>query len=105
MSGHEREPEERAHGTVPAWARPSGEARGALPNSPFVKTKGRSRRWTQPEPGDTLESIAARELSQLAPADALRSLQSWNLHLMLRPFPRGSLIGADIVYLEPPLAR
>jgi N-acyl-D-aspartate/D-glutamate deacylase len=68
-----------------------------------VKTPSRSRRWIQPEPGDTLESIAARELPALEPAEALRALQSWNLHLLLRPFPRGSLIGADVVYLEPPI--
>jgi len=70
-----------------------------------VKPPSASRRWIQPEPGDTLESIAARELSHLSPEDALRALQSWNLHLMLRPFPRGGLLGADVVYLEPPLPR
>ena len=85
----------------------SAKRRGARPSGRLgpVSTPSPSRRWTQPEPGDTLESIAARELSQLASAEALRSLQSWNLHLLLRPFPRGQLIGADIVYLEPPLAR
>jgi hypothetical protein len=61
-----------------------------------------TRRWIQPEAGDTLASIAARELPELLPADALRSLQSWNLHLLLRPGVPGALIGADVVWLEPP---
>lgn len=65
----------------------------------------RSRRWIQPEPGDTLASIAARELPDLPAADALRALQSWNLHLLLRPGMPGALIGADVVWLEAPLPR
>jgi hypothetical protein len=70
-----------------------------------VPTPIRTRRWIQPEPGDTLASIAARELPELPAADALRSLQSWNLHLVLRPGVPGTLIGADVVWLEPPLPR
>jgi hypothetical protein len=70
-----------------------------------VPTPSRSRRWIQPEPGDTLASIAARELSELPAADALRSLQSWNLHLILRPGMPGVLIGGDVVWLEPPVPR
>jgi hypothetical protein len=68
-----------------------------------VPTPSRTRRWIQPEPGDTLASIAARELPELPAADALRTLQSWNLHLLLRPGTPGALIGADVVWLEPPL--
>ena len=62
----------------------------------------RTRRFTQPEASDTLASIAARELPELPAEDALRALQSWNLHLLLRPGMPGSLIGADVVWLEPP---
>jgi hypothetical protein len=65
----------------------------------------RTRRWIQPEPGDTFASIAERELSSLPVAEALRALQSWNLHLLLRPGTPGVLIGADVVWLEPPLPR
>ena len=54
---------------------------------------------------DTLASVAARELPELPPADALRALQSWNLHLILRPGMPGALIGADVVWLEPPQPR
>jgi hypothetical protein len=67
----------------------------------------RQRRWTSPQPGDTLASVAAREFPQLAPEDATRQLTSWNLHLAIRPLgnlPPGSLLGSDVVYLEPPLA-
>ena len=64
-----------------------------------------TRRWIQPETGDTLASIAARELPDLPASDALRALQSWNLHLVLRPGMAGSLIGADVVWLEPPRPR
>jgi hypothetical protein len=65
----------------------------------------RPRRWIHPEPGDTLAAVAARELPDLPAADALRSLQMWNLHLILRPGMPGALIGADVVWLEPPLPR
>ena len=68
-------------------------------------TPSRTRRWVQPERDDTLASIAARELSDLPAADALRALQSWNLHLILRPGTPGVLIGADVVWLEPPLPK
>jgi hypothetical protein len=63
------------------------------------------RRWTSPRPGDTLASVAQRELPQLAAADALKQLSSWNLHIVVRPLPGlppGSLLGSDVVYLEPP---
>jgi hypothetical protein len=68
----------------------------------------RQRRWTSPQPGDTLASLAARELPQLAPEDAAKQLGSWNLQLLIRPLPGlppGQLLGSDVVYLEPPLAR
>ena len=68
-------------------------------------TPNRTRRWVQPEDGDTLAALAARELPDLPAADALRALQSWNLHLILRPGTPGVLIGADVVWLEPPLPR
>jgi hypothetical protein len=76
-----------------------------LPDSAAVETPSRARRWIQPEPGDSFESVARRELPELPAADALRALQSWNLHLLVRPGLAGALIGADVVYLEPPLPR
>ena len=65
----------------------------------------RTRRFIQPEASDTLASIAARELPELPAEGALRLLQSWNLHLLLRPGVPGTLIGADVVWLEPPRPR
>jgi len=64
-----------------------------------------TRRWIQPAASDTLATIAARELPDLPEAEALRALQSWNLHIVLRPGMQGSLIGADVVWLEPPRPR
>lgn len=62
-----------------------------------------ARRFVFPEPGDTLEVLAAR----LLPGDegAAARLQSWNLHLAMRRAPvgePGELLCTDIVYLEPP---
>jgi hypothetical protein len=62
-----------------------------------------SRRYVFPDPGDTLTTVAAREL----PSDdsAVQLLQSWNLHLLIRrPVgPDGALLPTDIVYVEPPV--
>lgn len=61
------------------------------------------RRFIHPREGDTLATIAARELPDLP--DALNRLQSWNLHVLVRPLPGlapGSLLGSDIVYVEGP---
>jgi hypothetical protein len=68
----------------------------------------RQRRWTSPQPGDTIATLAARELPSLAPEEAAKQVGSWNLHLLVRPLPGlapGQLLGSDVVYLEPPLAR
>jgi hypothetical protein len=56
-----------------------------------------------PEPGDTLETIAARELPGVDGA-AMR-LASWNLHLAVRRTPIGApgeLLCTDIVYVQEP---
>ena len=74
---------------------------------PMSDPLSRQRRWTSPQPGDTLGSIAARELPKLAPEAGAKQLGSWNLHLVIRPLPGlapGELLGSDVVYLEPPLA-
>ncbi|MEE4381674.1 MAG: hypothetical protein V2J02_06730 [Pseudomonadales bacterium] len=64
---------------------------------------GRSRRFVAPRPGDDFEAIARRELPELELAEALERLQSWNLHLFARQ-PSGRVLGADVVFVEPPLA-
>ena len=67
-------------------------------------TLSRQRRFILPAPGDTLETIAARELPDLAPAAAMEQLQAWNLHIFLMRRPAGLLTGCDVVFVEPPLA-
>jgi hypothetical protein len=54
------------------------------------------RRYIHPEPGEGWEDVAAR----IPGADAA-TLQSWNLHLAMRPPPL-SLTPIDIVFVEPP---
>jgi len=65
------------------------------------------RRFVYPAEGETLESIAARELPDLPAEQRLPALQSWNLHVLIRPLPGmppGTLLGSDIIYVEPPAA-
>ncbi len=60
---------------------------------------------------DTWETIAARELPEQEIADACGMLQSWNLHVFMRPAaPEGSsregnpILPSDIIFVEPPVA-
>jgi hypothetical protein len=75
-----------------------------------MTTEGRVRRSIFPTEGDTWETIAERELGG-AGEDTLGQLQSWNLHVFMRPAaPEGSsragnpILPSDVVFLEPPLA-
>jgi len=54
------------------------------------------RRFLHPQPGEGWEEIAGR----VADAD-VATLQSWNLHLAMRP-PPIVLTPVDIVFVEPP---
>lgn len=67
------------------------------------------RRSILPASGDSWESIASRELAELDNAVGL--LQSWNLHVFMRPAaPEGSarqgnpILPSDVIFLEPPAA-
>ncbi|XOV82241.1 MAG: hypothetical protein ACFHXK_15430 [bacterium] len=60
------------------------------------------RRFVSPQPGDTIETIAARELPDLALEEAVSQLTSWNLHIFLMRSPHGLITGSDVVFLEPP---
>lgn len=53
------------------------------------------RRFVHPEPGEGWEALAARVSIDVA------SLQSWNLHLAMRP-PPIVLTPIDLVFVEPP---
>jgi hypothetical protein len=67
------------------------------------------RRSIFPAEGDTWEQIAERELG--GDESAVSQLQSWNLHVFMRPAaPEGSpragnpILPSDVIFLEPPLA-
>ena len=69
------------------------------------------RRSTFPLEGDSWRSIAERELADQDLEAAVSQLQSWNLHVFMRPAaPEGSprqgnpILPSDVIFLEPPLA-
>ena len=67
------------------------------------------RKSVFPAEGDTWETIAERELEATDVAAAVSQLQSWNLHVFMRPAaPEGSpragnpILPSDVIFLEPP---
>ncbi len=70
----------------------------------------RVRKSIVPADGDSWAAIARRELPEVAEADAVSSLQSWNLHVFTRAYLRTGavdkpILPSDIIFVEPPLAR
>jgi len=70
------------------------------------------RKSIYPLAEDDWNSIVARELSTLPPEEALGQLQSWNLHVFMRPAaPKDSprvgnpILPGDIIFLEAPLKQ
>ena len=68
------------------------------------------RRSIFPQEGDTWQTIAQRELGGDS-EEHTGQLQSWNLHVFMRPAaPEGSaragnpILPSDVIFLEPPLA-
>ena len=68
------------------------------------------RKSTCPQADDNWESVAIRELSGLPLEEAVSNLQSWNLHVFMRPVastgsPRAGnpILPSDIIFLEAPL--
>jgi hypothetical protein len=59
-----------------------------------------TRRWCRPSATETLESIAARELADLPPQDALARLREWNPHLTRLRRNYQYLLVSDVVFLE-----
>jgi len=64
-----------------------------------------------PLDGDDWDSIAARELSDVAVDDAVSQLQSWNLHVFMRRVAGkdshqrlSAVLPSDVIFLEPPMA-
>ena len=75
-----------------------------------MSTLSTVRRSIHPEEGDSWESIAARELDRADEA-VISQLQSWNMHVFMRPAsPKDSprqgnpVLPSDIIFLEPPQA-
>jgi hypothetical protein len=69
------------------------------------------RRSIFPASGDTWESIAKRELTDVAESDAVSQLQSWNLLLFMRraappdsPRAGNPILPSDVIFVEPPRA-
>ena len=72
-------------------------------------TLGAVRRSIFPAAGDTWQTIAARELPEVEADSAVSQLQSWNLHVFMRPSapadsPRqgNPILPSDVIFLEPP---
>ena len=70
-----------------------------------------ARRSIFPRDGDDWASIAARELPGTPTKDAMNLLQSWNLHVFMRPAAADSagqgnpILPSDIIFVEPPMAE
>jgi hypothetical protein len=67
------------------------------------------RRSIFPAAEDTWATIAQRELGDMGAEDAAAALQSWNLHVFMRPAaptdsPRAGnpILPSDVIFLEPP---
>jgi hypothetical protein len=60
------------------------------------------RRFVTPEPDETVEALAARAMPQTPLAEAVQSIEGWNLHIFAMRRPRGLLLGSDVVFVEPP---
>jgi len=76
-----------------------------------VSVAKQARRFVRPSPGDSWETIAARELADLPAEEASSALQSWNFHVFMRVTlqtePGGNanpILPSDIIFLEPPAA-
>ena len=59
------------------------------------------RKFVSPLPGEDWKAVAARILPDAPVEDAVRTLTSWNLHLMAR-MPPGEFTGSDVLFVEPP---
>ena len=61
------------------------------------------RRSIFPQNDDSWESIAAREFPQEDPAAMVSQLQSWNMHVFMRPVATGNpILPSDVIFLEAP---
>ena len=65
------------------------------------------RRSIFPNEGDTWESIAAREFPDSETDTTVGQLQSWNMHVFMRPTPPSGnpVLPSDVIFLEAPQAH
>ena len=76
-----------------------------------MATLNETRRSIFPEGQDTWESIAQRELPDMDSEEAISVLQSWNLHVFMRPAAAkdstragNPILPSDIIFTAPPQA-
>ena len=74
-------------------------------------TLSKQRKSTYPQADDDWRSVATRELPELDVEEAVGNLQSWNLHVFMRPAapddsPRAGnpILPSDIIFLEAPMS-
>ena len=71
-------------------------------------TLSTQRKSIHPQTNDDWSTIAARELSGQPLDTAVSQLQSWNLHVFMRPTTEGAaragntILPSDVIFLEPP---
>ena len=70
------------------------------------------RRSMLPQENDSWETIAAREFPEEETAAMVGQLQSWNMHVFMRPAapedsPRAGnpILPSDVIFLEAPLSN
>ena len=63
------------------------------------------RKSMHPQTKDNWRSIAKRELAQVETEAAVSQLQSWNLHVFMRPSlsANHAILPSDVIFLEAPL--
>ena len=76
-----------------------------------MATLNETRKSIFPEGQDTWESIAQRELPDIGSEEAISVLQSWNLHVFMRPAAAkdstragNPILPSDIIFVAPPQA-
>ena len=76
-----------------------------------MATLNETRRSIFPEGQDTWGSIAQRELPDMGSEEAISVLQSWNLHVFMRPAAAkdstragNPILPSDIIFVAPPQA-
>jgi hypothetical protein len=68
------------------------------------------RRHLHPDDGETWHTLAARVMPDKPADEAVGLLQSWNMHVFMRPAaPAGSrrkgnpILPSDVLFVDPPL--